>query len=39
MQAMIALTALVGEALVSDPVTLARHDHNKFHLSSHTLRL
>jgi hypothetical protein len=31
--------ALVAEALISDPVPLARHDHDKFHLSSHTLRL
>ena len=31
--------ALVGEALISDPVVVARIDHNKFHLSSHTLRL
>ena len=29
--------ALIAEALVSDPVALARCDHNKFHLSSHTL--
>lgn len=28
--------ALIGEALVSDPVALARRDHDKFHLSSHT---
>jgi hypothetical protein len=33
------MIALIGEALVSDPVTLARHDHDKFHLSSHILRL
>ena len=31
--------ALIGEILVSDPVALTRPDHNKFHLSSHTLRL
>jgi hypothetical protein len=31
--------ALIGEALISDSVALARHDHDKFHLSSHTLRL
>ena len=31
--------ALIGEALISDPVALARCDHDKFHLSSHTLRL
>ena len=31
--------ALIGEALISDPVALAKHDHEKFHLSSHTLRL
>jgi hypothetical protein len=31
--------ALIGEALVSDPVALARCGHDKFHLSSHTLRL
>jgi hypothetical protein len=31
--------ALIGEALISDPVALARSDHDKFHLSSHTLRL
>ena len=30
---------LIGEDLVSDPVALARHDHDKFHLSSHTLRI
>jgi hypothetical protein len=30
---------LIGEALISDPVALARHDYDKFHLSSHTLRL
>jgi hypothetical protein len=31
--------ALIGEALISDPVELARCDHDKFHLSSITLRL
>ena len=31
--------ALIGEALISDPVALARCDHDTFHLSSHTLRL
>jgi hypothetical protein len=31
--------ALIVEALISDPVTLARCDHDEFHLSSHTLRL
>jgi hypothetical protein len=31
--------ALIEEALISAPVTLARRDHDKFHLSSHTLRL
>lgn len=31
--------ALIGEALISDPVALARSDHAKFHLSSRTLRL
>ena len=31
--------ALIGEALISDPAALARHDHDKLHLSSHTLRL
>lgn len=31
--------ALIGEVLVSDPVALTRRDHDKFHLSSHTLRL
>jgi hypothetical protein len=31
--------ALIGEALVSDPIVLAKCDHNTFHLSSHTLRL
>jgi hypothetical protein len=31
--------ALIGEALISDPVALASHDHDKFHVSSHTLRL
>ena len=31
--------ALTVEALVSDPVALAKCDHEKFHLSSHTLRL
>jgi hypothetical protein len=31
--------ALIGEALISDPVALAKHDHENFHLSSHTLRL
>jgi transposase InsO family protein len=31
--------ALIGEALISDPVALDRCDHDKFHLSSHTLRL
>lgn len=31
--------ALVGKVLVSDPVALAKQDHNKLHLSSHTLRL
>jgi hypothetical protein len=29
----------MGETSVSDPVALARRDHDKFHLSSHTLRL
>jgi hypothetical protein len=28
--------ALIGEALVSDPVALVRRYHNKFHLSSYT---
>ena len=27
------------EALISDPVALAKSDHENFHLSSHTLRL
>ena len=31
--------ALIGEALISDPVALAQRDHERFHLSSHTLRL
>jgi hypothetical protein len=31
--------ALIGEDLISDPVALAKRDHEKFHLSSHTLRL
>ena len=31
--------ALIGEALISDPVALAKCDHEEFHLSSHTLRL
>jgi hypothetical protein len=31
--------ALIGEALISDPVVLAKCDHERFHLSSHTLRL
>lgn len=31
--------ALIGEALVSDPVALAQHDHERFHLSNHNLRL
>ena len=31
--------ALIGEALVSDRVALAQRDHERFHLSSHTLRL
>jgi hypothetical protein len=31
--------ALIGEALISDTVALAKRDHEKFHLSSHTLRL
>jgi hypothetical protein len=31
--------ALIGEALISDPVALTKHDHEKFHLSSQTLRL
>jgi hypothetical protein len=31
--------ALIEEALISDPVVLARCDHDKFHLSSHILRL
>jgi hypothetical protein len=31
--------AILGEALVSDLVALAKCDHNKVHLSSHTLRL
>ena len=31
--------ALIGEALISDPVALAKRDHEKFHLSSQTLRL
>ena len=30
---------LIGEALVSGPIVLAKCDHNEFHLSSHTLRL
>ena len=31
--------ALIGEALMSDPVALAKCDHENFHLSSHALRL
>jgi hypothetical protein len=31
--------ALIGEALIFDPVALAKRDHEKFYLSSHTLRL
>jgi hypothetical protein len=31
--------ALIGEALISDPVALAKPDHENFHLSSQTLRL
>jgi hypothetical protein len=31
--------ALIGEALISDPVALSKHDHENFHLSSQTLRL
>ena len=31
--------ALIREALISDPVALAKRDHEKFNLSSHTLRL
>jgi hypothetical protein len=31
--------ALIGEALISDPVALAKCYHKRFHLSSHTLRL
>ena len=31
--------ALIGEPLISDPVALDKRDHEKFHLSSHTLRL
>lgn len=31
--------ALTGEVFQTDPVVLAQQDHNKFHLSSHTLRL
>jgi hypothetical protein len=31
--------ALIGEALISDPVAFAKCDHEKFHLSSHTLRV
>jgi hypothetical protein len=31
--------ALIGEALISDPVALAKHDHENFLLSSHTLKL
>jgi hypothetical protein len=31
--------ALIGEVLVSYPVALTTHDHNKFHISSHNLRL
>jgi hypothetical protein len=31
--------ALIEEALISDPVALARRDHDKFNLFSHTLRL
>ena len=27
---------LIGEALMSDPIALAKCDHEKFHLSSHT---
>ena len=30
--------ALIGEASISDPAALAKCDHKKFHLSSHTLR-
>lgn len=31
--------ALIGEAVISDPVALTKRDHERFHLSSHTLRL
>ena len=31
--------ALIGEALMSDPVALAKCDHEKLHLSSHTIRV
>ena len=31
--------ALIGQALALTPVELAKRDHDKFHLSSHTLRL
>ena len=31
--------ALMGEALISDPVALAKCDHEKLHLSSHTIRV
>jgi hypothetical protein len=31
--------ALIGEALISDPIALAKHDHENFHLSSQTLKL
>jgi hypothetical protein len=31
--------ALIGEALISDPVALAKCDHENCHLSSHTLIL
>ena len=30
--------ALIGEALVSDPIVLAKCDHSKFHLPSHFIR-
>ena len=29
----------MGEALTSDPVALAKCDHEKLHLSSHTIRV
>ena len=31
--------ALIGEVLISDPVALARCKHDKFHLTSHTLKI